>query len=101
MRLIGASRSYVQMPFVLEGAFYGFMGAFLGFIFSMGLVMYQAQFFSGLLVGITTLQSNLLPLVQVWPISAPFVLIIFAVAAAFGVLLGTLGSLIAVQRYLE
>jgi len=101
MRLIGASRSYVQMPFVLEGAFYGFMGAFLGFITSMSLVMYQAQFFSGLLVGITTLQSNLLPGVQVWPISALFVLIIFTVAAVFGVLLGTLGSLIAVHRYLE
>ena len=101
LQLIGASRWYVRMPFVLEGAFYGFVGAFFGFIASISLVMYQAQFFSGLLVGISTLQSNLLPGIQVWPISPMFVVIIFGVTTISGVLLGTLGSVIAVSRYLE
>ena len=101
LQLIGASRWYVRMPFVLEGAFYGFMGAFLGFIASISLIMYQVQFFNGLLVGISTLQSNLLPGIQVWPISPMFVVIIFGAATVFGVLLGTLGSVIAVSRYLE
>jgi len=101
MQLIGASRWYVRMPFVLEGAFYGFMGALLGFVASLGLILYQAQFFSGLLIGISNLQSNLLPGIQVWPITGPFVLVIFAIASISGVLLGTLGSLIAVSRYLE
>src|SRR3989338_4473984 len=101
MQLIGASRWYVRMPFVLEGAFYGFMGALLGFISSLGLILHQAQFFLGLLIGISNLQSNLLPGIQVWPITGAFVLVIFGVASISGVLLGTLGSLIAVSRYLE
>lgn len=101
LQLIGASRWYVRLPFVIEGAFYGFVGSVVGFIASIGLIFQQSHFFSGLLIGISSLYSNLFPAIQVWPISGAFVLVIFGVASIFGVLLGTLGSLIAVARYLE
>lgn len=41
-RLLGASKFYVKRPFILEGAIYGFVGSFLGFLVSF-LIIYNLR----------------------------------------------------------
>ena len=89
-RLIGASNWYIRWPFILEGMFYGTTGATLAW--------------AVVFIGIFLLTPNLSPYfagVGVLPLPASFVLIVLGAAFFSGLLVGVMGSLIAVWRYLR
>ncbi len=90
MRLIGASNSFIRAPFILEGIFYGLIGAILAWALAYVLLWYFSPFLQGYLGE-----------VQLLPVSPIFMLTLLGAAICLSVLIGGLGSIGAVRRYLR
>lgn len=90
MRLVGASGGFVRNPFILEGIFYGVIGAILGWGISYLLLLYSTPFLVKFLSGI-----SLLPVPFWW------MLVLLGTELAGGMLIGIFGSIFAVKRYLK
>jgi cell division transport system permease protein len=98
LKLVGASLWYIRGPFVLEGGIYGAIGATLAwFILAIVIIVIRPVTveFLGVIPVIHTVLSD--------PLSLPFVLALlalFGLLSGVGFLLGSIGSLIALRRYL-
>lgn len=90
MRLLGASSSFIRNPFILEGMFYGVTGAIFSWIACYILVWYFTPFLQGYLGEI-----NLLP------VDPLFMLALLGSNIIVAIIVGGLGSLGAVRRYLK
>ena len=90
MRLIGAGSWYIRWPFILEGVFYGLIGALIGWLISIGALFYVTPYLSSFLKGIPVL-----------PISPIFLLELLAAEAVVAIILGAFSSYLAVLRYLK
>ncbi len=90
LQLIGASNAYIRAPFVLEGIIYGVSGAVVAWGLSYILLLYATPFIIKFLVGIPVL-----------PVPYYFMLIVLGIEMLAGLIIGSLGSLIAVRRYLK
>lgn len=90
MRLIGASNWFIRVPFLIEGALYGFIGALIGWIATVAL-----------LIGFQPALESFFHGVPLFPVS-PLVMLAFLgieiIGAAF---LGAFASFLAVLRYLK
>lgn len=90
MALLGASPAYIRLPFIIQGAVYGVLAALLaGGVLTLAIPIifpYFRSFFSNV------------------PLPDPSVLFQFGLIGGeviFGILLGALGSYLAVNRYLR
>lgn len=90
MRLLGATNWYIRWPFILEGVFYGVVGAFFGWLISLGALLYASPVLSSFLRGI--------PISLVSPL---LLLELLAAELLLAVLLGMFASSLAVLRYLK
>jgi len=90
LQLIGASNAYIRAPFVLEGIIYGVSGAVVAWGLSYILLLYATPFIIKFLVGIPVL-----------PVPYYFMLIVLGIEMLAGLIIGSLGSFIAVRRYLK
>lgn len=90
MRLLGASSSFIRTPFILEGLFYGLMGAISAWIVSYILLWYFTPFLKGYLGE-----------VELLPVNPLFMLILLGSTLLLACLVGGLGSIGAVRRYLK
>lgn len=90
LQLLGGTDWYIRAPFILEGIFYGVVGAILAWGISYILLLYSTPFLVGFLAGIPIL-----------PVPFLFMLALLGAEILIGALIGTLGSLIAVKRYLK
>ncbi len=90
MRLIGAGSWYIRWPFILEGVFYGLVGALIGWLISVGALLYVTPYLASFLKGIPVL-----------PISPVFLLELLAIEAVVAIILGAFSSYLAVLRYLK
>lgn len=90
LRLIGASRSFIIKPFLMEGMIYGFFGAILAFILSYGLVLYA-----------TPTLLEWLQEIPILPLPTDFLLKFLAAEIGGGLLIGLIGSYVAVSRYIK
>jgi cell division transport system permease protein len=90
LKLIGASNWYIRTPFLLEGAFYGGIGAIISWIISYLLLLYATPFLTSFLLGIPIL-----------PVSPIFMLTLLSGLVLVGAGVGVGGSLLAVWRYLK
>lgn len=90
MRLLSATNWYIRWPFLLEGMFYGVMGAFFGWLFMFGMTLYAKPFLLGFMRDI--------PLVTLNP---GFLLMLLGVEILLAILLGIVASFTAVLRYLK
>lgn len=90
MRLVGASDWQIRGPFLLEGALLGIASALI----SLGLLFLAfpilIPYISGALSGI-----------QIPTLTSAFLLGLLVAEAAFGALIGSLGSWVAVRKYLR
>lgn len=99
LKLVGAHRWYIRSPFLLEGGFYGMIGAFSAWLIISGVLIWLRPFllsFLGIIPTIKILLTN--------PLSSVFLLSLFGflgVLLASGFLLGSVGSLVALSRYLR
>lgn len=90
MRLLGASTSFIRNPFILEGIFYGVAGALTAWIISYTLLWYFTPFLQGYLGEVKLL-----------PVDPLFMLILLGGSLLLATVVGGLGSLSAVRRYLK
>lgn len=89
-RLVGASSGYIRLPFLLEGFFYGLVGAVMAW--------------SILYIAIYLLTPHLLPYLSgldLLPLSPIFMLEALAGSIIVSGLVGIVGSFLAVWRYLK
>lgn len=90
MRLIGATGWYVRRPFLVEGIFYGLIGAFLGWTMSLVVVWYTKgavfAFFAGVPLSYSTPNTLLL---------------LLGGEVLLAIILGVFVSFFAVLRYLK
>ena len=90
MRLLGASSSFIRTPFILEGLFYGLAGTALAWIVSYTLLWYFTPFLQGYLGEI-----------QLLPVNPLFMLALLGSSLIVAFVIGGLGSISAVRRYLK
>lgn len=90
MRLLGASPSFIRNPFILEGIFYGVIGTITAWILLYGLLWYFTPFLQGYLGEVHLL-----------PVNPLFMLVILGFSLILALVVGGLGSVSAVRRYLK
>ena len=90
LRLIGASSWYIRLPFLLEGMFYGVIGALIAWLISVILLLYSTPFLISFLAGI-----------PLFPVPPVFLALVLLVLVTGGLVIGFLGSLIALRRFLR
>jgi len=95
LRLVGASASYIKSPFVFQGVFFGVLSSLISSVFLI--IILLAVRFTGFLGRPSSLV--LLPVLSV-P-SWMFMFILPVLLVSVGALLGYLGSLTAVKKYLK
>ncbi len=90
MKLVGATKSYVRIPFIIEGITYGFISAIL----AVAAIAISYPFIA------PTIEKAFSP-IPLFP-TGPFVFIYLLLAEMFiGFLIGSLGAWVATRRYLE
>jgi len=90
LQLIGATNWFIRAPFIFEGIFYGVIGAILGWGAGILLLMYSTPFLVKFLAGIPIL-----------PVPVIFITAMLGGEILMGMIIGVLGSLLAIQRYLK
>ena len=90
MKLIGATKRYIRRPFLIEGIFYGLIGAFVGWLIATISLWYATPFLSSFLRGI-----------PLFPVSFVSLTILLGVEFILAILLGVFSSYLAVLRYLK
>jgi cell division transport system permease protein len=99
LRLVGASPWYIRMPFIYEGGMYGVIGAFTSWGIITGLILWLRPMvvgFLGMIPGIALVLTS--------PTSSPFLIAAGGFLGGMlltGFLLGSIGSFIALGRYLK
>lgn len=90
MKLLSATNWYVRWPFILEGIFYGLVGAFFGWLIASAGLLYATPFLQSFLQGI-----------PLFPISPYFFLGLLGIEFIIAIILGFFSSFLAVLRYLK
>ncbi len=90
LRLLGASPGFIRNPFIIEGIFYGAIGAIFAWIVSYTMLWYFTPFLSAYLEEVKLL-----------PVNPLFMLEILGSSILLAVIVGGLGSFSAVRRYLK
>ncbi len=90
MRLIGATKSYIKAPFMLEGMIYGLTGALVGWVSMYAVLLY-----------LTPWIQDFLGEVQLLPVSIEILLTQLAIGVGAGMLLGGMAGLLAVGRLIR
>ncbi|WP_030165724.1 permease-like cell division protein FtsX [Spirillospora albida] len=88
MRLVGASNTYIQMPFILEGAIAGLIGG----LFASVLLVFSKIFLIDNLAGDVELVNSL---------GVSHLALVITVSICFGVLLCAFASFLTLRRYLR
>src|SRR5206468_2978729 len=99
MQLVGGSLWFIRAPFVLEGAFYGFLGSLVStsVIFVLTYVIFVLNRNTSTVNFLVNLLGNLK-----WPhLDLLNYLEVFVALVLFGALIGGLNSLIAIKRYIK
>jgi len=88
LKLLGASASYICLPFYLEGIIYGLLAALVSWGLGYLLILYSTPFLVKFLAGIPLL-----------PVPFLFMLTVLGGLLGLGAIVGFLGSFLAVSRF--
>lgn len=91
MKMVGASNTFIRLPFVIEGLVLGIMGSVFAFVAEWGIY----EFLTGKLV--TTLTGSFIDIVPFRDLAAPVLVCFLGV----GVLVGMFGGVNAIRNYLK
>lgn len=92
MRLVGASNISIKVPFIIEGLFIGILGSVLPIIVIIFGYTTLFDFFGGELFG-SALASLVSPV--------PFIYYVSVILLGIGIIVGMIGSYLAVRKYLK
>jgi cell division transport system permease protein len=103
LRLVGATSWYIKRPFVTEGLAYGFVGALMATCVVSGVFLYLQPYLTSFLRGIPTLVLFHISTftMNIWPPSLLAFLLLWVLITVCGLVIGLLGSLIAVSRFMR
>ncbi len=90
MRLVGASTTYIQGPFVVVGVIYGLVAGLLTLILFLPITYWLGQTTQNFFIGLNLFSYYLVHFPQ-----------IFIIIVGSGVLLGAVSSFLAIRRYLR
>ncbi|MFA5961740.1 MAG: permease-like cell division protein FtsX [Parcubacteria group bacterium] len=90
MRLVGASNTYIRLPFIFEGIIYGFVASVISMLL-LFVVLKSAQGFT----------NHLIPSVSMLSLYYSNFALIFGMQVLVGAFLGTLSSWFAIRKYLK
>ena len=90
MRLLSATNWYIRWPFILEGMFYGLIGALLGWILTFGLTLYARPYL-----------LSFMHEIPLFTLSPGFLIALLGIEIGLALLLGAVASFMAVLRYLK
>lgn len=91
MRLVGASNSYIKMPFFFEGIILGFIGSMIPVLFSLYGYVYLYDKMNGILF------TEVISLINPNQVMTHLIITLILI----GVIVGAIGSSRAVRRYLK
>lgn len=91
MKMCGATNAFIRWPFVVQGMILGLAGAIVAFFLQWG--VYE-------LVSKTVIQSDGLSLVTILPFTS-LILNILPVFCGAGLLIGVVGSVLAIRKFLQ
>ncbi len=103
LTLVGATGWQIKKPFILEGVSYGFFGATVAWMIISLILLYLRPFISSFLKGIDSLslwQTTGFTL-YIWPPNFYLFGLLWLILIVFGVMIGLVGSLFAVSRYIR
>jgi cell division transport system permease protein len=103
LRLLGASKFYVRKPYLIEGIFFGFLGASSAWIVFYLIFFYLQPFLNSYLFGLPQL-----PFFQaasyhlyVWPPSVQYIGLTYLLTALSGILIGFIGNYLSTSKYIK
>lgn len=99
LTLVGASGWYIRFPFLIEGFFYGFIGSVLSWLLLLAGLIWSSPYllsFLGVVPIFQAILSNPLSMVSVI-----FYLLLLSLLVLFGGILGIIGSMLTVNRYIK
>lgn len=99
LKLIGASPWYIRKPFVVEGGLYGLVGSFGAWLIIMSMILiFRSSLvsFLGSIPVIQTILGNMLSTTSLMVTSGFFLAMLLS-----GFLLGAVGSLVSLGRYIK
>lgn len=90
MKLLGASKLFIRLPYIGEGITYGLVGVVLSWAITYGVLWYFSPMF-----------QTQLGEIQIFPISPLLMLGLLGVELLIAIIVGGIGSYAAVRRYLK
>ncbi len=102
LRLLGASKFYVQKPFLYEGALFGLVAGTLAFVIFNAFFFSFYPFLTSYLAGVPRLAFYGLSGLNlyVWPPTPAFIALSYVFVAFFGVLIGFVGNYFSTSKYI-
>ncbi|MBI2268155.1 MAG: FtsX-like permease family protein [Candidatus Blackburnbacteria bacterium] len=94
LQLIGATSGFIRSPFILEGMFYVVVGSVVGWLLTLLLTLYVSPSLISFFQGVPFLPQDLFSLLELFGV-------VLAGEFLLAIILGALGSLIAIKRYLK
>ncbi|MDM8238165.1 permease-like cell division protein FtsX [Pseudoflavonifractor phocaeensis] len=91
MKMCGATNAFIRWPFIVQGMILGLAGAIVAFFLQWG--VYE-------LVGKAVIQSNGMSLVTILPFTS-LIINILPVFCGAGLLIGVVGSVLAIRKFLQ
>jgi cell division transport system permease protein len=90
IQLVGGGKAYIRGPFIMEGIIYGLIGASVGWLINLTLLLSSTPFLSTIFAGI-----------PLFPIPIIFYLFLFLGMIILGTALGMIASFLSINRYLK
>lgn len=103
LRLLGASKFYVKKPYLIEGAFFGFVSSLIAYIFYYGIFFYFKPFLLNYFYGLPKIPFFQLEKYQifVWPPTNHYLALTLVGLSLFGIIIGIIGNYLAASKYIK
>jgi len=102
LQLLGASRGYVQKPYLKEALLFGFASATTVYAVFIIFFFLTRRFTESYLTGINNLQIEIASLkMTVWPLGLEFAILLYGATLLFGLIISLFSTSIALRKYIQ